>query len=270
MDALRQEYYLRMKQHQKKFISLTTLIIISTFLSPANAEIIVDSKCTEYGSTTVFNNYIYVCNKVNKKLVWTLVKILNTPTPTSSPTPIYVSITPINDLSANIVGDINVYSFSKPVPGLGVVSYQIGFSYLLDSSKDIKLFSSYSEIAVYKSANDSPIEISLSEMKNYIASKVSNPNGISIMARVRIVSGSVYSSWSNGIYSTSEQINYLPTQVNNNNFNTPIPKSNFFPTPTPTPTPIIKEPVVRVSDCLTKYSTQGARVFDECMKRARG
>ena len=110
------------------------------------------------------------------------------------------------------------------------VTYELGLSYLLDPTKDVSLYSSYSEIEVFRSSTFSPMSITLSELKNFILSKVANVNGISLMARVRMVSTNSYAYWSNGIYTRADQINFVPTY-------TPAPVPTYTPAPVPTYTP---------------------------------
>jgi hypothetical protein len=134
---------------------------------------------------------------------------------------------PINNLTANINGNLVTYSFPKPALFNSEVTYELGLSYLLDSKKDITLYSSYSEIEVFRSSTYSPINITLSEQKNFILSKVANVNGISLMARVRMVSLNSDAYWSNGVYTRADQINFIPTY-------TPAPVLTYTPRPSPT------------------------------------
>ena len=155
---------------------------------------------------------------------------LSTPTPTPSPTPT-ISLNPINDMSANIEGSSVVYNFSSPNSSNIDKVYELGLSYLLNSSSDLKLYSSYSEVVSFKTFNSSPVSLTLSEIKNFVASKSAVVNGISIMVRAREIAGASKSAWGNGIYLTSEQINYNPTPIQTY---TPAPQRTYTPLPTPT------------------------------------
>ena len=197
-------------------------------INSAEAAIKAGSSCKKFGTATTYDNKIFTCVKSGKKLIWKVTMSLSTPTPTPSPT---VSLNPINDMSANIEGSSVVYTFTSPNISNTNKVYELGLSHLISSSYDIKQYSSYSEVYVFKTVNSSPTSLTLTELKNFVASKSTIVNGISVMVRVREISGASKSNWGNGIYLTSEQINYIPTPVQSY---APTPQRTYTPAPTPT------------------------------------
>ena len=219
-----------MRLREPKLIGLFALAILVSTFNTAHAAIKPGSACKKYGSATTDNNKIYTCVKSGKKLIWKFTMDLSTPTPTPTPT---VTLLPINDMSAVLdVGVIN-YKFTNTNTDISGITYELGLSYLLDSSKDIKLNSSYSEVFPYRSVTTNSISLTLLEIKSFLTSKSVLNSGISVMARVRVVSGNYKSNWGNGIYLTSEQINFVPTPIQTY---APTPRQTYVPAPIPTPT----------------------------------
>ena len=199
-------------------------------INSAEAAISAGSSCKKFGTATTYDNKIFTCVKSGKKLIWKVTMELSTPTPTPSPT---ISLLPINDMSATIEGSSVVYKFSSPNSSIINKVYELGLSYLLNSSNDLKLYSSYSDVFTFKSFDSSPVSLTLSEIKNFVASKSTVVNGISVMVRAREIAGTSKSAWGNGIYLTSEQINYIPTPTQTY---APVPQRTYAPLPSPTPT----------------------------------
>ena len=209
--------------------AITTILLIGLSSQPAQAEITVGSVCKKFGTAATYDNKIFTCVKSGKKLVWKFTMSFSTPTPT--PLPIKI-ISAVNDMSANNDGSSVTYKFSNVNEITADTKYEIGLSYLLNSGKDIKLFVSYSDIVVFKTFTEPSVVLTLLELKNFVASKSTVVPGISVMARVRILSNGSYSSWGNGIYLTAEQINALPIPTQTY---VPVPKQTYVPVPIPTP-----------------------------------
>ena len=209
--------------------AITTILLIGLSSQPAQAEITVGSVCKKFGTAATYDNKIFTCVKSGKKLVWKFTMSFSTPTPT--PLPIKI-ISAVNDMSANNDGSSVTYKFSNVNEITADTKYEIGLSYLLNSGNDIKLFVSYSDIVVFKTFTEPSVVLTLLELKNFVASKSTVVPGISVMARVRILSNGSYSSWGNGIYLTAEQINALPIPTQTY---VPVPKQTYVPVPIPTP-----------------------------------
>ena len=209
--------------------AITTILLIGLTSQPAQAEIKVGSVCKKYGTAATYDNKIFTCVKSGKKLVWKFTMNFSTPTPT--PIPIKI-ISAVNDMTANNDGSSVTYKFSNVNEITADTKYEIGLSYLLNSGNDIKLFVSYSDIVVFKTFTEPSVVLTLLELKNFVASKSTVVSGISVMARVRILSNGSYSSWGNGIYLTAEQINALPIPTQTY---VPVPKQTYVPVPLPTP-----------------------------------
>ena len=209
--------------------AITTILLIGLTSQPAQAEIKVGSVCKKFGTAATYDNKIFTCVKSGKKLVWKFTMSFSTPTPT--PLPIKI-ISAVNDMSANNDGSSVTYKFSNVNEITADTKYEIGLSYLLNSGNDIKLFVSYSDIVVFKTFTEPSVVLTLLELKNFVASKSTVVPGISVMARVRILSNGSYSSWGNGIYLTAEQINALPIPTQTY---VPVPKQTYVPVPIPTP-----------------------------------
>jgi len=217
---------------KSKLLIIGLIIFPILMLNINSAEAITaGSSCKKFGTARTYDNKIFMCVKSGKNLIWIVAMFLSTPTPTPSPT---VSLNPINDMSANIEGSSVVYTFTSSNISNTNKVYELGISYLLNSSYDIGQYSSYSDLYVFKTFNSSPISLTLSEIKNFVASKSTVVNGISVMVRVREVAGVSKSNWGKGIYLTSEQINYIPTPVQTY---VPTPQRTYNPVPTRTPTP---------------------------------
>ena len=209
--------------------AITTILLIGLSSQPAQAEITVGSVCKKFGTAATYDNKIFTCVKSGKKLVWKFTMSFSTPTPT--PLPIKI-ISAVNDMTANNDGSSVTYKFSNVNEITADTKYEIGLSYLLNSGNDIKLFVSYSDIVVFKTFTEPSVVLTLLELKNFVASKSTVVPGISVMARVRILSNGSYSSWGNGIYLTAEQINALPIPTQTY---VPVPKQTYVPVPIPTP-----------------------------------
>jgi hypothetical protein len=219
-----------MRLKTRNVIVIVIAAILTSTLNPAQAAIKPGSTCKKYGSAITESNKIYTCVKTGKKLIWKFTMNLSTPTPTPSPT---LTLLAINDLSAILdVGTIS-YKFTNRNTEVAGTSFELGLSHLLDTSKDIKLNSSYSEVLPFRTFTTNSISLTLLEVKNFLASKTLSTSGISVMARVRVISGTSKSDWGNGIYLTSEQINFVPTPTQTF---TPAPRQTYTPAPIPRPT----------------------------------
>jgi len=226
-----------MRLEKSKCFTITTILLIGLTSQPAQAEIKVGSVCKKFGTSETYDNKIFTCVKSGKKLVWKFTKSFSTPTPTPSPIKI---ISAVNDMSANNDGSSVTYKFSNVNEITADTKYEIGLSYLLNSGNDIKLFVSYSDIVVFKTFVEPSVVLTLLELKNFVASKSTVVPGISVMARVRILSNGSYSSWGNGIYLTAEQINTVPIPTQTyvpvpTQTYVPVPKQTYVPVPVPTP-----------------------------------
>jgi hypothetical protein len=219
--------------------SILSTCVIFTFallsVNPAySATTLLNKKCSKINATTSNAGKKLVCASRSGKKIWVLATvtkptITGTPSAEPSPIPTPIFLPAITNLSANITGSVNTYTFSKPSSISDEVTYELGLSYLLNPTYDIVLYSSYSEIITYKTFSSSPISITLNEMRSFVLANRGMSDGISVMARVRVVTPGSKSAWSNGIYNTSAQINY--SQVI-----TPVPTPTYTPIPIPIPT----------------------------------
>jgi hypothetical protein len=226
---------------------MVTTCVIFTFafisVNPAySAKPLLNKKCSKINATTSSAGKKLVCVSKAGKKIWVVAPvtkptIIESPSVEPSPIPTPIVLPAITNLSANIAGSVNSYTFSKPSSISDEVTYELGLSYLLNPTNSIVLYSSYSDVITYRTFSSPSISITLNEMRSFVLANRGTSDGISVMARVRVVTPSSKSAWSNGIYNTSAQINYsqVITPVPTPTY-TPIPIPTYTRTPTPTPT----------------------------------
>ena len=166
-----------MKRNQKSYVALIALITVFTINESAYAAVSNGSTCKKYGTTTVSNNAIYTCIKLNKKLIWTLSKKLSTPTPTASPSPTY-GLSPMLPVPAEFSGSYlaNGISYSyNPLPESAVkIEVEIGISTLKEVGLDPTKYINYLDPVVLKVTSENKFSLTNQEIYTLLESKFLN------------------------------------------------------------------------------------------------
>ena len=187
----------------KKIAIFSITLLTLSLITPSSFAISPGGSCKKAGEKISQGNKKYTCVKIGKKLSWNNGIVIKSEPKT---------LTPISDLSGNTDGKTFTFSFSKPVSINDDVSYELGFEYLMNPGNDPTLSSSYSEIDIWKTSESNKFILPIDEMKNWLPSGI-NVSKTWIAIKVRVVSKSVNSAWSNGIYITPAQLSGSPISV---------------------------------------------------------
>jgi len=187
----------------KKIAIFSFILLTLSLITSSSFAISPGGSCKKAGEIISQGNKKFTCMKIGKNLSWNSGTVIKSKPKT---------LASISDLSGSTDGKTFTFSFSKPVSINDDVTYELGFEYLMNPGNDPTLSSSYSEIDIWKTSESTKFILPIDEIKNWLPSQI-NASKTWIAIKVRAVSKSVNSAWSNGIYITPAQLSGSPISV---------------------------------------------------------
>jgi hypothetical protein len=131
-----------------------------------------------------------------------------TPQPSPVKKPILV-VPPPGAVSVSSTQTHAGYTWEAPKGQANIEYFEVGFSILKQAGLSADTYANYVEPEVYSVSQVNSTSFSWTELYAFITSKASDPNGQSVMMRVRAVYNGVRSEWGGGAYTV-----YDPTFAN--------------------------------------------------------